>query len=307
MAYIGILCIFANLWGLLISAGIVDWAPKSFHVDEMSAGGRLICGLVFFIGSATAFLYGALIDSPGLLVEPSSLSIIVIISLLIFLFGLYLLSLQDDVNQAVKETANKYTLETLEKKNLEELIFTANELKQNWEKYKAKSSKILSTAPRLYYQEESLKDARLSLVKGCIETKYQDVITTRDKLLEKAHSLASSSEEKEILALEKEMKAKGRSFASAYGGGYQYLENTHSSVLRGVVADKVAGLIAGGLVYATTEAKNEQIRADNISRRVHNAVLDDSYDELKRLQKQLEDYCISVVKGHNPDATIYLF
>lgn len=307
MAFIGIICIFVNLWGLLISVGIVDWAPKSFHVDEMSAGGRLICGAVFFIGIVTAFLYAALIDAPGLLVEPSSLSIIVIISILIFLFGLYLLSLQDGVNQALKEKADKYTLETLEKKNLEELIFTANELKQKWEEYKAKSSKIISTAPSIYYQEERLKDARLSLVKECIETKYQDVITTRDKLLEKAHSLASSSEEKEILALEKEMKAKGRSFASAYGGGYQYLENTHSSVLRGVVGSKVGGPIVGGLAYATTEAKNKQIMADNISRRAHNAVLNDSYDELKTAQKRLEDYCISVVKRHNPDATIYLF
>lgn len=188
-----------------------------------------------------------------------------------------------------------------------DLLDLRKKIEREFEEKKSNTNRFNKLSPTELYNKERLKDFKLLHIQAVINSRFSDVITTREELRNRAHSLATDSEKNRIVALEKELESARRGYALSYGSGPQYLEKTHSSVLNGVVGSKICGPITGGLAYAVTESKNEAIRKSNLEKRAHNAVLDDRFNEVKRIEKRLDEEYIDVIKKHDSSVHIEIF
>ena len=80
-----------------------------------------------------------------------------------------------------------------------------------------------------------------------------------------------------------------------YTGIPKLLGHTSSSIINGVAASKVAGPLGGGLAYAATELKNDQIRHDNFTIGANNDAVKAATDSVESIEKQLHDLYLSIV------------
>lgn len=107
--------------------------------------------------------------------------------------------------------------------------------------------------------------------------------------------------------LESKLESSYRTLGASEITGGQLLEKTHSSVLRGAAASKLAGPIAGGLTYAVTEAQNKSIIQSNIDKKAQNAVYSSMIDRIDEAQDQLNALYTEIIHKYDKDVKNHIY
>lgn len=207
---------------------------------------------------------------------------------------------ESESNALVKQSKNM---------SLEELVSLNDASEAEWKEWNEKWAKKTAHGKdaSAEYQGRAHAAWKVNLARNTIKEKYPEVITEPNKLKEKAYSVATDEEKKEMKSLENSLQARREGLAASGVQGGQLLESTHSAVLNGVVAGQVAGPVAGAVAYGLTQEKNQQIQSDNITKRAENTVWTQRTKEMNEMQSEIYSTYKTVVLRHDSSVKIHVF
>lgn len=157
------------------------------------------------------------------------------------------------------------------------------------------------------YRKMKDEEWKMKQIRNAINRRFPEVITDADKLKEKAYSVATSAERKELRLMESKLQASQSALKDSGLRGGQLLDMTHSSTLRGVAASSIAGPIAGAAVYSATEAQNKAIRENNLIKKAENAAYDRSVSSIIGMHNQTIAMYTDILSKHGITTKVYIF
>ena len=189
--------------------------------------------------------------------------------------------------------------------SFDQLIAVNEELEDEWREWDSKGGNIGSRDKAL--KKRRAAEYRIKNLRSAIRDRFPHAITSRAWAKQKAHLVANREQTQRMVELEKKLDYNKKMLNDLGIAGGQLLEKTQSSILNGVAASKAAGPVAGGIAYSVTEARNQKVMSENISKRAENDVWSEITGDSVRIIRQLDDIYEEIIKDSNPSALVHIY